>query len=64
MIDFAFHGLKLHKLSLRVLEKNEQAIRSYQKAGFKIEGKMKDEVMINGQYQTLLFMAAIEGDTV
>lgn len=59
MIQYAFEELHMHKLSLRVLEKNTQAIRSYEKAGFHIEGKMIDELKINGQYQTLIFMAVI-----
>ena len=56
---YAFDELKLHKLSLRALEKNNRSIKANEKAGFRIEGKMIDEVLINGQFQNLIFMAAI-----
>lgn len=62
MIRFSFENLSLHKLSLRVLEKNVQAIKSYESAGFKIEGKMIDEVFINQKYENLIFMAIISGE--
>lgn len=57
IIRFAFEELELHKLSLRVLEKNQNALKSYENVGFRMEGRMIDDVRINGQYQTLIFMA-------
>ena len=60
--DYFFEVMKFHKLSLRVLEKNKPAIRSYEKAGFKIEGIMKDEEFLDGKYETVIFMAILEED--
>ena len=62
MVEYFFTELEFHKLSLRVLEKNKPAIRSYEKAGFKIEGIMKDEEYIDGQYETVIYMAILEED--
>lgn len=59
MIQYAFEILKLHKVTLRVLQGNEGAIRSYEKAGFIREGYMVDEVLINGEYRDVIFMAII-----
>lgn len=59
MLSFSRNDLGLHKVSLRVLENNVRAIKSYEKAGFHMEGKMVDEVLSNGQYQNLIFMAVI-----
>ncbi len=59
MIDYAFEKLKLHKVMLRVLAENEQARRSYEKAGFVQEAYLKDEVFLEGKYKDVIFMAVI-----
>lgn len=59
MIDYAFQELKLHKLMLRVLAENEQAKRSYEKAGFVQEAYLKDEVFLEGRYKDVIYMAVI-----
>lgn len=59
IITYAFEKLKLHKLMLRVLAENEQAKRSYEKAGFIQEAYLKDEVFLEGQYKDVIYMAVI-----
>lgn len=58
--QFGLNELGLHRISLRVLGGNEQAYRSYEKAGFKTEGIAKDMVFLNGKYRDVIFMAIIE----
>lgn len=41
---------QIHKLGLRVLATNQSAIRFYQKNGFVIEGTLKEEFWLNGQF--------------
>ena len=62
---FGLDVLKLHRISLRVLDGNDIARRSYEKAGFVIEGVFKDMVKLDGKYRDLSFMAIIneEGET-
>jgi UDP-4-amino-4,6-dideoxy-N-acetyl-beta-L-altrosamine N-acetyltransferase len=59
MVRYFLDELGFHKLSLRVLERNEIAIKSYENAGFRIEGRMEDEVYFDGKYENLIFMAII-----
>lgn len=59
MIDYAFDKLGLHRVYLRVLESNERAIRSYEKAGFKKEALLIDDVCINGDYKNIIIMGAV-----
>lgn len=59
MIQYAFEVLGLHKLYLRVLSNNERAIRSYERAGFKVEGTMRDEVFVDGHFADVTRMAII-----
>lgn len=51
----------IHKLSLRVLETNPDAIRFYQKNGFEIEGRLRDEFLISDHFVDDLLMAYILG---
>lgn len=59
IIKYAFENLGLHKLYLRVLSDNERAIRSYLHAGFEVEGTMRDEVLLDGQFVDVTRMAVI-----
>lgn len=60
MLDYCFKEEKLHKIFLRALADNMQAIRSYEKAGFVREAYLKDDVCINGVYCDIILMAAFE----
>jgi UDP-4-amino-4,6-dideoxy-N-acetyl-beta-L-altrosamine N-acetyltransferase len=59
MIRHVFEDLKLHRLFLRVYADNEQAIRSYEKAGFEKEAYLHDDVFVNGEYHDIVLMAII-----
>ena len=59
MIQYGFEKLGLHRIYLRALAGNEQAIRSYEKAGFKHEGYLKDDVCINGKFVDIVWMAIV-----
>ncbi len=61
MIRYAFEVLGLHKLFLRVFADNARAIGSYEKAGFKREAYLRDEVCIDGIYRDIVLMAVING---
>jgi len=49
ILRFAFMELNLHRVSLDVFEYNPRAIRSYEKAGFKIEGCVRQALNRNGR---------------
>ena len=49
----------LHRVYLRALSENLQAIRSYEKAGFVREGLLRDDVCIDGVYRDIVWMAAV-----
>lgn len=61
-IDYAFKKLNFHRISLRVLEENQIAYKSYISAGFKKEGVFRDMVFLDGEYKNVVFMAIIESD--
>lgn len=50
MLEHAFDRLKLHRVGLSVFAYNTRAIRSYEKAGFKVEGRLRDAILRDGRY--------------
>ncbi len=60
--DFAFDTLKLHRLELDVFSFNERARRTYEKAGFKQEGILRDSVKTENSYADDVLMAMLEDE--
>ena len=59
MLRYCFEEVGLHRVYLRALADNAQAIRSYEKAGFDREGYLRDDVCIDGVYRDIVWMAAV-----
>lgn len=59
MLRYCFEEEGLHRVYLRVLADNNQAIRSYEKAGFVKEACLKDDVRLDGKYCDIIWMAAL-----
>jgi len=59
MLRYCFEEEKLHRIYLRALADNMQAIRSYEKAGFKREALLRDDVRIDGRYRDIVLMGAL-----
>lgn len=62
MLRYAFTELNLHRVSLDVFEYNPRAIRSYEKAGFKHEGRMRQSMLREGRRWDLLFMGITQAE--
>ena len=60
--EFGFARLGLHRISLRLLEENLPARRSYEHAGFREEGTFRDMVLLDGRYRNVVFMARLAGE--
>lgn len=56
MLRYCFEEEGLHRVYLRALSENKQAIRSYEKAGFVREGLLKEDVCIEGEYRDIVWM--------
>jgi RimJ/RimL family protein N-acetyltransferase len=59
ILRYAFEELNLHRVSLNTFEYNSRAIRSYEKAGFVHEGRMRNFLQREGQRWDLLFMGIL-----
>lgn len=56
LLRFAFQELNLERISLNVFEYNSRAIRSYEKAGFCYEGRVRQAINKAGKRWDLVYM--------
>lgn len=59
LLRYAFSELNMQRVSLTVFEYNPRAIRSYEKAGFVIEGRERGRVLRGGQRWDMLYMGIL-----
>ena len=62
LLRYAFTELNLHRVSLGVFEYNPRAIRSYEKAGFVLEGREREAVFRSGKRWDIIFMGILRED--
>lgn len=62
MQRYAFDELNLHRLSLTVFEYNQRAIRSYEKAGFIVEGRARKFLKREGRRYDMIFMGILRDE--
>ncbi|MGM9986264.1 MAG: GNAT family N-acetyltransferase [Bacillaceae bacterium] len=60
VVQYAFEELSLHRVDLRVLEYNIRAIKCYEKCGFIQEGVEREGSLIEGIYETDVFMSILD----
>lgn len=58
----AFEELGFHRLWLDVREKNSRAKLLYESCGFEVEGKLREAVLVNGDYESLYLLSILEAD--
>lgn len=59
MLRYAFTELNLHQVTLLVFEYNPRAIHSYEKAGFRVRGRMRKAVNRDGQRWDAIAMSIL-----
>jgi RimJ/RimL family protein N-acetyltransferase len=62
MVAWGFYTLNLNRVQLRVFADNARAIRCYEKVGFQIEGRLRQENFANGAYRDTLLMGVLRED--
>ena len=62
ILEYGFEELKLNRIFLRVFARNERAINSYKKAGFVYEGLFRQDVILDGVKEDVVFMSILRED--
>jgi RimJ/RimL family protein N-acetyltransferase len=59
MLSHAFERIGLHRVGLSVFAFNERAIHAYEKAGFRVEGRLRDAIARDGSFWDEIQMGAL-----
>lgn len=59
-LQHAFTTMNLHRISLRVIDYNERAIRCYRSVGFVEEGRERETAFIKGKWRNDLIMGLLD----
>jgi RimJ/RimL family protein N-acetyltransferase len=62
LCDFGFGSLRLERIELDVYAGNQRAQRSYEKAGFRLEGTLRNAHFADGRHTDVLRMALLRDE--
>lgn len=62
LVAFGFRDLNLHRIALHVFATNTRAITTYEAAGFRHEGTLRDAAYIDGHFVDVRVMAVLEDE--
>lgn len=62
ILHYAFEELNLRRVTLNVFEYNPRAIRSYEKAGFRVEGKVRGGLLREGRRWDMIYMGILRDE--
>ncbi|KAJ3788220.1 acyl-CoA N-acyltransferase [Lentinula aff. detonsa] len=60
VVDYCFHSLGLHRVSLLVFSGNDRAVNLYKKVGFVEEGRKRKVNWIDGQWEDMIYMGILK----
>jgi RimJ/RimL family protein N-acetyltransferase len=58
-LRFAFMELNLQRVTLNVFDYNARGVRSYEKAGFEVEGRVREAILRDGVRHDVIFMGVL-----
>jgi ribosomal-protein-alanine N-acetyltransferase len=61
-VEYGFDRLNLNRIGLAVFEEHKGAVRCYEKVGFKVEGRFREEVFREGKYKDRLWMGLLRSN--
>lgn len=62
LVRHCFETLNLNRAYLKVYTENVRAVRSYEKAGFVLEGRLREAVYKFGKYDDVLVMSVLRSE--
>lgn len=62
ILEYAFLRANLRRVHLEVISSNAAAIRSYEKAGFVVEGRQREHAWVRGRYEDIVRMGLLRAE--
>jgi RimJ/RimL family protein N-acetyltransferase len=61
-VEYAFQRLNLNRVDLGVFAGHEAAVRCYEKVGFKLEGRFRQDLFSGGEFRDRLWMGLLRSE--
>ncbi len=62
LVEFGFVRRNLRRIHLQAIASNAGALRSYEKAGFAVEGRLREHAWVRGRYEDIVLMAILRSE--
>jgi [ribosomal protein S5]-alanine N-acetyltransferase len=62
MVEYAFQRLNLNRVTLGVTAEHQPAVRCYEKVGFRVEGRIREDLFKDGEYKDRLWMGLLRSE--
>lgn len=62
LVEFGFTRRNLRRIHLQAIASNTGALRSYEKAGFVVEGRLREHAWVRGRYEDIVLMGILRAD--
>ena len=62
LVEFGFVRRNLRRIHLQVIASNAGALRSYGKAGFVVEGRLREHAWVRGAYEDIVLMGILRSE--
>jgi RimJ/RimL family protein N-acetyltransferase len=62
LVEFGFVRRNLHRIHLQAIASNIGAIRAYEKAGFVVEGRLRQHAWVRGAYEDIVLMGILRSE--
>jgi RimJ/RimL family protein N-acetyltransferase len=61
LTEYGLYQINLHTIYANIIEKNERALKCFEKAGYEIEGKLYHRLFKEGKYENYLSVSIFKG---
>jgi RimJ/RimL family protein N-acetyltransferase len=62
LVAFGFERRNLRRIHLQAIASNAAALRAYEKAGFVVEGRLREHAWVRGGYEDIVLMGILRPD--
>lgn len=62
LVEFGFVRRNLHRIHLQAIQSNTAALRAYEKAGFVVEGRLREHAWVRGAYEDIVLMGILRSE--
>ena len=62
IVDYGFKKLKLHRIHLTCIAYNTRGQKSYEKIGFRVEGRLRDQIFRDGYFHDEIHMGLLRDE--